>query len=220
VATYAQHGGGERCAWSQVQRTAADAPVVYVALASHASYLSSGVNPRGFYPDDYHRGGGYQVRPALELVTPSTPFMAWRGKWGASSSSPVAPRRQAKWSDPTGFNASAGSCTVGTSQTSATTSARDAGSRVPAPEITVTRDRSRATARYRFEHRGATRTLLLSVSASGAPDVATARRTPVRRRDGMVSLHLPPASSGPYVVSASAFSQRGARSRVVRATLP
>ena len=68
VATYAQHGGGERCAWSQVQKSGG-APVVYVALASHASYFSSGVNPRGFYPDDYHRGGGYQVRPALEIVT-------------------------------------------------------------------------------------------------------------------------------------------------------
>ncbi|HEX6390130.1 MAG TPA: LamG-like jellyroll fold domain-containing protein, partial [Solirubrobacteraceae bacterium] len=220
VATYAQHGGGERCAWSQVQRSAAGAPVVYVALASHASYFSSGVNPRGFYPDDYHRGGGYQVRPALEVVTLSTPFMAWRGKWGASSSSPVAPRRQGKWGDPNGFNASAGNCTVGSSQASATASARDAGSRVPAPEIIVTRDGPRATVRYRFGHRGATRTLLLSVNASGAPDVATARRTRVRRRDGLISLRLPPASAGPYVVSASAFSRRGARSRVVRATLP
>ena len=70
VATYAQHDGGERCAWSSVQRTTGGAPVVYVALASHASYFSSGINPRGFYPDDYHRGSGYQVRPALEIVTP------------------------------------------------------------------------------------------------------------------------------------------------------
>ena len=43
----------------------------------------------------------------------STPFMAWRGKWGASSSSPVAPRRQGKWGDPNGFDAAAGACTVG-----------------------------------------------------------------------------------------------------------
>jgi hypothetical protein len=220
VAAYAQHGGGERCAWGQVQRTAAGAPVVYVALASHASYFSAGVNPRGFYPDDYHRGGGYQVRPALEVVTPSTPFMAWRGKWGASSSSPVAPRRQGKWGDPNGFNAAAGGCTVGTTQTSATASARDTGSRVSAPEITVTRDGPRATVRYRFERLGGARTLLLSAGASGAPDVATARRTQVRRRAGVVSLRLSPGSAGPYVVSASAFSQRGARSRVVRATLP
>ena len=43
----------------------------------HASYFSSGVNPRGLYPDDYHRGTGYQVRPALEIVSQATPFMAW-----------------------------------------------------------------------------------------------------------------------------------------------
>ena len=60
-------------------------------------------SPARLLPDDYHRGDGYRVRPALEVVTPSTPFMAWRGKWGASSSSPVAPRRQGKWGDPGGF---------------------------------------------------------------------------------------------------------------------
>ena len=102
VAAYAQHDGGERCAWGSVQRTAAGAPVVYVALASHASYFAAGVNGRGLLPDDYHRGGGYSVRPALEIVTQSTPFMAWRGKWGASGSSPAAPRRQGKWGDPGG----------------------------------------------------------------------------------------------------------------------
>ena len=108
VATYGQHDGGERCAWSAVAKTAAGAPVVYVALASHASYFAPGVNPRGFLPDDHHRGGGYQVAPALEIVTPSTPFMAWRGKWGASSSSPLAPRRQGKWSAPNSFNSGRG----------------------------------------------------------------------------------------------------------------
>ena len=116
VATYAQHNGGEHCAWSSVQRTTGGAPVVYVALASHASYFSSGINPRGFYPDDYHRGSGYQVRPALEIVTQTTPFMAWRGKWGASSSSPIAPRRQSKWGDPNAFDAAASACTVGATQ--------------------------------------------------------------------------------------------------------
>ena len=149
VATYAQHGGGERCAWSQVQKSGG-APVVYVALASHASYFSSGVNPRGFYPDDYHRGGGYQVRPALEIVTPATPFMAWRGKWGASSSSPVAPRRQSKWSAPNSFNSGASACTVGAAQAAATASALRAGAEVDEPQITATREGARASVRYRL----------------------------------------------------------------------
>ena len=41
VATYAQHSGGEQCAWSRVVKSG-EAPVVYVALASHASYFSLG----------------------------------------------------------------------------------------------------------------------------------------------------------------------------------
>jgi hypothetical protein len=218
VATYAQHGGGERCAWSQVQRTPGGAPVVYVALASHASYAASGVNPRGLYPDDYHRGGGYRVRPALEVVTPSTPFIAWPGKWGASSSSPAAPRRQGKWGDPNGFNAGVAPCTVGTAQAVATASARRQGSRVPAPRIGATRVGGRAWVRYSLERPGRRHlTLLISIAREGAPDVAVARR--VRGRDGVASFSLPPDTGAPYVVSASAFSRRGARSDVVRATL-
>ncbi len=146
VATYAQHGGGERCAWSQVQRTAAGAPIVYVALASHASYFSAGIHPRGLLPDDNHRGTGYQVRPSLEIVSQSTPFMAWRGKWGASSSSPIAPRRQVKWGDPNGFHAGAAGCSVGTTQRTATARARRAAQAAPA---------SRRRARRR-EHGSAT----------------------------------------------------------------
>lgn len=209
VATYAQHGGGERCAWSQVVKSG-DAPVVYVALASHASYFSSGVNPRGLYPDDYHRGGGYQVRPALEIVTQGTPFMAWRGKWGASSSSPVAPRRQAKWGDPNAFNANASACTVGTAQASATASALRAD--VAPPRITARRAGERATVRYR----SSAATVLISIAQSDAPDVAVARRA--RGPHGVATLRLPPGS-GPYAVSASAFGRRGARSPIVTTPL-
>jgi Concanavalin A-like lectin/glucanases superfamily len=213
VATYAQHNGGERCPWGSVQKSAG-APVVYVALASHASYFASGVNPRGFYPDDYHRGGGYQVRPALEIAPP---FMAWRGKWGASSSSPVAPRRQGKWGDPNGFNAGASGCTVGAAQAAATESALRAGAAVDEPQIAATREGAIASVRYSFDARPST--LVVSVAEAGAPDVATARRVRVARREGVVNLRLPPGSTGPYVVRASAFSERGARSATARARL-
>jgi hypothetical protein len=221
VATFAQHDGGERCAWSQVQKSGG-APVVYVALASHASYFSSGVNPRGLYPDDYHRGGGYQARPALESVTQTTPFMAWRGKWGASSSSPVAPRRQGKWGDPNAFDAAATACTVGTAQAAATANALRSGGEVAEPQITVTRSGTLASVRYRFptlDTRSRV-TLLISVARAGAPDEAAARRIRVVRQSGTASLRLPPGTAGPYVVSASAFSERGARSPIARTRLP
>ncbi len=224
VATYAQHGGGERCAWSQVQKTPAGVPVVYVALASHASYFAPGVNPRGFYPDDYHRGGGFQVRPALEVVTGGTPFIAWRGRWGASSSSPAAPRQQGKWGAPNSFNSGAAACTVGATQAAATASALRMRSGVPAPRIAARRSGARVAVRYRFArlgHGGARRpsTLLVSVGRAGAPDVAAARRVRVRGRTGMASVRVPPGAGGPYVARASAFSARGARSRLVSAPL-
>ncbi len=224
VATYGQHDEGERCAWSVVAKTDAGAPVVYVALASHASYFAPGVNPRGFLPDDHHRGGGYQVAPALEIVTPSTPFMAWRGKWGASSSSPLAPRRQSKWSAPNSFNSGAVACTVGATQRSATERAQELAAEVPAPRISARRAGELASVRYRFARLGrdrATRptTLLVAVAEAGAPDVATARRVRVSRRAATASLPLPPGGAGPYVVSASAFTRDGSRSRVVRAPL-
>ncbi|HZB76246.1 MAG TPA: LamG-like jellyroll fold domain-containing protein [Solirubrobacteraceae bacterium] len=224
VATYGQHAGGESCAWSRVQKTPAGAPVVYVALASHASYFSAGVNGRGLLPDDYHRGGGYLVSPALEIVSASTPFMAWAGKWGASSSSPVAPRRQGKWGAPNSFDAGADTCTVGATQASATALAQNAATEVPAPRLVASRAGADATIRYRFAALGSDRgrrptTLLVTVTRAGAPDVTVARRVRVRGRSGTVSLRLPPAEGGPYVAGASAFSQHGARSRIARARI-
>jgi hypothetical protein len=150
--------------------------------------------------------------------------MAWQGKWGASSSSPVAPRRQGKWSTPNSFNDNADACTVGTPQTSATARAQDLGAEVPVPRITARRAGANASVRYRFATLGQdvdTRptTLLLDVVQAGAPDVAVARRMRVRRRDGTALLHLP-VGRGPYIVSASAFTKHGSRSRIVRATLP
>ncbi len=41
---YSQHCGGQRRAWSKVQRWRGTHPIVYVAAGSHANYLSSG-NP-------------------------------------------------------------------------------------------------------------------------------------------------------------------------------
>ena len=218
VAAYAQHDGGERCGWGSVQRTAAGAPVVYVALASHASYFAAGVNGRGWLPDDHHRGGGYSVRPALEIVTQSTPFMAWRGKWGASGSSPAAPRRQGKWGDPGGFEANADPCTVGPVQTAATRTALSA--ELAAPEIIATRQGANAVVRYALDAPDPDTTVLLSVTAAAAADDTTVERAHVRGRSGMASLRLPPRATGPFVVRASAFSpERGARSAVAQTPL-
>jgi hypothetical protein len=221
VATYAQHGDGERCAWSQVRKSGGG-PVVYVALASHASYFASGVNSRGLYPDDYHRGGGYTVRPSLEIVTPTTPFMAWRGRWGASSSSPIAPRRQGSWLDPAGFHATATPCSV--TAAAARHRASATRPRVATPRLEVRRAGADALVRYRLRVRRASEarpvTLLLNVVRVGAPDVTVARRVPIRRRTGTVRLVLPSGSGGTYQVNVSAFSRDGSRGRIVTVPLP
>ena len=103
VATYAQHSGGEQCAWSRVS-TSGEAPVVYVALASHASYfaractgaaLSRRQPPGRRLPRAAGAGGRLDLDAVHGLAR----------RWGASSSSPAAPRRQGKWGDPAGFHA-------------------------------------------------------------------------------------------------------------------
>jgi hypothetical protein len=42
-AVYAQHGGGERCGWDEVEKRGGS-PVVYVAHGSHANYFRPGIH--------------------------------------------------------------------------------------------------------------------------------------------------------------------------------
>ena len=212
AATYAQHGDGERCGWNQVQKTSTGAPVIYVALASHASYFKAGVTSRGLLPADNHRGGGYRVRPQLEVVTPSTPFMAWRGRWGGSSSSPIAPRRQGSWIDPAGFESSADVCSV-----SAGGAASPGRRSPPCPRRAPSPSRGLdVVVAYRFR------------GGSGPSRSWSARRvwaSPMSRRPG--ALRSTPAAErsasllgdGPLVIEASTFSRRGMRSAVTRVQL-
>jgi hypothetical protein len=82
---YAQHRGGERCAWAEVERRDGH-PVVYVARGSHASYLRAGTRDR-LWPDpnDEADGLGRVVRPRLVRVSAdSPPWMAWPGRWGGA----------------------------------------------------------------------------------------------------------------------------------------
>jgi hypothetical protein len=77
-----------------------------------------------------------------------------------------------------------------------------------------------AVVRYSLDAPDPDTTVLLSVTAAGAPDETVTERTHVRGRSGTVSLRVPPRATGPFVVRASAFSpKRGARSAVVQAPL-
>jgi hypothetical protein len=118
---YAQHGGGERCAWADVERRHGH-PVVYAARGSHASYLKAGVRDR-LWPDpnDEATGRGVAVRARLVRVSARSPaWMRWPGRWGgaearwwnpAEQSSPRGPAFQGqRWSDPEAWAASARDC--------------------------------------------------------------------------------------------------------------
>ena len=106
LAAYAQHSGGERCVWSQVNKDATGRPIVYVAQSSHAAYFraDSYQDPT---PDDDADGEGIDATPALEQIRSESPsWVAWPGRWGDSDeSSPRGPRWQpgSKWADPSAW---------------------------------------------------------------------------------------------------------------------
>ena len=110
--TYAQHDGGEKADWKDVELEAqAGAPVVYVGLGSHASYLRKGTHSAPLV-DDVCDAGGREVRPDLEVLSDDFPsWVRWPGRWGASPKSglisfpsPASPRTQRRWRDPDGFH--------------------------------------------------------------------------------------------------------------------
>jgi hypothetical protein len=217
VATYAQHGRGEACGWGAVERTAAGAPVVYPARESHASYYAAGNNPRGSLPDDSHFGRGYQVRPALDVVSDATPGLAWRGRWGGTSGSPAAPRRQTMWLDPARFHAEAVACTTPAAAQPATTA-------VPAPSVAVTRERGdlrveRSFAALPASPRRRPVRLLVTATRVGRPDLVSGGVFPVDDPD---TAHVvsPPRGTGPVEVQVSALSRSGAASDLVRRRVP
>jgi hypothetical protein len=111
--TYAQHGNGEKKTWAKIKKEQRDnAPVVFVALESHAAYFNA--NPRHPYRGGFDRatGDAPPVRPAL--VAMNERWADWPGTWGASvgrvpsiGDSPTAPCTKRQWCDPRGFHADA-----------------------------------------------------------------------------------------------------------------
>jgi hypothetical protein len=115
AATYAAHGHGHRIDWAEVERhRATQAPLVYVALNSHASYPRAGrwkgKKLGGLIGldalDDWCDGRGARVRPVLQEVDErSTAWLRWPGRWGSTDDgvgtrSPRGPARQDKWRRP------------------------------------------------------------------------------------------------------------------------
>ncbi|OLE35871.1 MAG: hypothetical protein AUG48_09555 [Actinobacteria bacterium 13_1_20CM_3_68_9] len=113
LAVYAQHKHAGKRDWDQVERApdSNDAPVVYVARGSHASYFASGSHWTGVW-FDCADGKRRAAQPAtLEIVTDADPsWLGWPGYWGDTrklddedpfdQDSPQGPCRHAQWNDP------------------------------------------------------------------------------------------------------------------------
>jgi hypothetical protein len=127
-ATYSQHGVGEKCAWSAVDKTADSRPVVWVAYESHANYFAPGFD----YPVEIEiLGDGSDVTapendfialtPSVEDVTTPPGWITWNGRWGASGVtwyghdigfSPLSPGVQAAWLDALAWQDTADGCSL------------------------------------------------------------------------------------------------------------
>lgn len=125
VVTFAQHHWRQSCAWSDAGRRG-DAPVAYVAHASHATYARRGEVDRPWPdPNDDVRGDGARVRPPVSVITDTRPsWVASRMRWGASrarwwvpseQSSPHGPRfaDDGRWERPAAYHDGARPCTAG-----------------------------------------------------------------------------------------------------------
>ncbi len=228
-ATYAQHNGGERCDWGNVQRTADGRPIVYVAEGSHASYFSSGYhfNEGG---DDTSNGDGDGVIPSVTDLTPQPRWAVWPGHWGGSGNSPTGPSHggnDAKWSSPLGWSASVDSCTeeqtpTGQSLRGAAPDERGGSSPAqapPLPKLAAARVGNRVTLSYEFystpsSARRRPWQLLATTDSAGSRYPPLTERRIIVGRSGRITLRLG-LGAPPYRVLVSVRARSGARSRTL-----
>jgi Tol biopolymer transport system component len=235
---YAQHTGGERCDWTNVQRTASGRPVAYVAQDSHATYFSAGDHDldAGAVFDNADGLGG-AVTPSVTTIDASAGWAAWPGRWGSSmggglnSASPHGPGHGANtdaYNDPLAWSNGISGCTE--EQSNVIVSAkRGAGlkrqahtavRRPPAPRFSAKRRGESVVIRYRFlkwpkgRHRRPI-ALLTSVDPAGDKYPPLTVRTPLNgRRKGRITRPLG-AGKGPFKVLVSAEARSGVVSRTV-----
>ena len=215
---YDQHDYSEACDWAHVEKNNVGAPVVYVALNSHASYYSTGVKPLA--PNtaiaDSVQGNGLRVRPGVNLISNVPPgWINWPGVWGNSDSSPTGPAQHTvQWSQPDVWLAE--STRFCTSEPTGTAAARPV-----APTIQSRSSGNSAIVTYAVGRGSAQQAkpaaILIAVDPKGRPTPIT-KMFRVKGRRGTIRLPLP-KGRGPYTVRASTFSKLGGRSRDVRAPL-
>lgn len=233
----AQHGGGERCDWANVQRGANDRPRVYVGDASHASYFSPGDHffDAGAAVDNADGEGG-TVTPSVVNITTSPSWRNWGGRWGGStgsgggSASPQGPghdENAAKYSDPLLWGSIISGCTEGQTQALGALSrrtrnrgqARGMQATPPVPALVARRRGGRVIVSYRFakwssKARRRPQDLVVSVDASGERYPPLTVRRSIHTSSAKLRLPLG-AGRGPFRLLVSTEMASGASSRTV-----
>jgi hypothetical protein len=117
-ATYAQHSGGQRASWNQLEHQATPdgpVPVVHSARGSHASYMRKGQYDSAPLVPDHNDGLGPRRRPQVIVISDNAPaWVGWPGRWGSTQASlpveadsPKGPSQHLRWHDPIAFHAQA-----------------------------------------------------------------------------------------------------------------
>lgn len=227
VVAYATHNNGERCTFASVTEANPSSPVVYVGEGSHASYMESGVTYQ-YGVEDYHFGDrATSPQPSLDVVTGEIAnFWGWPGRWGDEESdpdpSPIAPREQSKWNDPTGFYNDAEACDELQGARRRPLRRPLKTRSLPVPRIlAATRTRTHARVSYAIPpRRGSRERLYVHVTVQPRnprnPSMSEHRRLRPGRHTVRVRL---PLGGGPYRVEARVIDRRNRYGRTTAATL-
>jgi hypothetical protein len=223
VATYAQHAYAEkRDDWSEVKKEDDrddGAPLVYVALGSHAAYFEPGEHRMEPVPLlDHARGNGRKVRPELIEMSDELRWLAWPGRWGrmGDSNGPDGPSfHDRQWKQPDVFHEKAKKRRT---QIGPIFFAVPEEARVPPPAVSAVRDGDRVTVAYDFRAaRGSPESparVLLSVEPRGKAEQPITASFVVARERARVR-HPARLGRGRYLLHATAFTPQDAASETV-----
>jgi hypothetical protein len=229
LAAYAAHKTKTICSWNSVEKDpGTGAPVVYVAVNSHASYFERGQKHLPLTARDKVEGDGDSVRPEVTLLRDQS-WLTWPGPWGGTEGragldhigvdqdSPRGPAFQGdKWTDPSTWAVSGAD---GCAADSGGAQSQDATPPVPSFSSQQTGDSVEVDYQIPTPDGGDPVADVVAVTVDRPGDA----QTPIvsfAPTDGSGSVSLPvPPGQGEVTVRVSSYSNDGVKSRDVAAPL-